>query len=61
MSACRHARFLILTLVLGIVFLPLPVVVFCGFPKSLKLEIAFPVDQRIELSELRARDRVRHR
>ncbi|XP_010242907.1 PREDICTED: aspartic proteinase-like protein 2 isoform X2 [Nelumbo nucifera] len=57
MPAFRHAGFLIL--VLGAVFLP--AVVYCGFPKSLKLERAFPVDQRVELSEFRARDRVRHR
>ncbi|KAF5447601.1 hypothetical protein F2P56_033141 [Juglans regia] len=34
--------------------------VMCGFPATLKLERAFPVGQRVELSELRARDMARH-
>lgn len=35
--------------------------VMCDFPTTLKLERAFPVGQRVELSELRARDMARHR
>nr|DAD42314.1 TPA_asm: hypothetical protein HUJ06_000544 [Nelumbo nucifera] len=46
----RKCRFLIL--VLGSVFLP--AMVFCRFSK---LERAFPVDQRFELIEFRARDK----
>lgn len=34
--------------------------VLCGFPATLKLERAFPVSQRVELSQLRARDMARH-
>ena len=36
-------------------------VALCGsFPTTLVLERAFPVDHRVPLSQLRARDRVRH-
>ncbi|KAF3972896.1 hypothetical protein ACB098_08G111900 [Castanea mollissima] len=34
--------------------------VLCSFPATLKLERAFPLSQRVELSQLRARDSVRH-
>ncbi|KAF5471026.1 hypothetical protein F2P56_011503 [Juglans regia] len=34
--------------------------VMCGFPAALKLERAFPTGQRVELSQLRARDMARH-
>uniref|UniRef100_A0A2N9GW36 Peptidase A1 domain-containing protein n=1 Tax=Fagus sylvatica TaxID=28930 RepID=A0A2N9GW36_FAGSY len=34
--------------------------VLCNFPATLKLERAFPVGQRVELSQLRARDLLRH-
>lgn len=36
-------------------------VVLCGFPATLTLERAFPVNHRIELSQLRDRDSLRHR
>lgn len=39
----------------------LPVAVaLCGLPATLTLERAFPASQRVELGQLRARDRVRH-
>ncbi|OVA19448.1 Peptidase A1 [Macleaya cordata] len=48
-------------LVLFSVFLILPgTVVFCGFPATLTLERNFPANERVELGELRARDRARH-
>ena len=34
--------------------------VLCSFPATLKLERAFPLSQRVEPSQLRARDSVRH-
>lgn len=37
-----------------------PTVFICGFPKSLTLERAFPVNRRVEVSQLKARDKVRH-
>ncbi|KAK1409967.1 hypothetical protein QVD17_36498 [Tagetes erecta] len=36
-------------------------VVFCDFPSVLTLERAFPVNNRVELSQLRNRDSLRHR
>ncbi|KAM7522449.1 hypothetical protein LguiA_012351 [Lonicera macranthoides] len=35
-------------------------VVLCGFPATMTLERAFPTSHLVELSQLRARDRVRH-
>ncbi|TQE03979.1 hypothetical protein C1H46_010350 [Malus baccata] len=35
-------------------------VVLCSFPATLTLERAFPSNHRVDLSQLRARDRVRH-
>ncbi|CAH1437886.1 unnamed protein product [Lactuca virosa] len=50
------------TLIGAVVFLLLQAsVVRCGFPATLKLERAFPVNHRIELSHLRDRDNLRHR
>ncbi|KAG6682424.1 hypothetical protein I3842_13G141100 [Carya illinoinensis] len=46
-------------ILIAVALLPAALVV-CGFPATLKLERAFPVGQRIELSELRARDMARH-
>lgn len=48
--------------VLVIATLLLPVsVVLGGFPAMMTLERAFPIDHRVhELSQLRARDRIRH-
>ncbi|KAL7614147.1 hypothetical protein Lser_V15G07974 [Lactuca serriola] len=51
-----------LTLLSAVVFLLLQAsVVRCGFPATLKLERAFPVNHRIELSHLKDRDNLRHR
>lgn len=52
----------ILPLILGFsVILLTAAVVHCGSPASLlTLERAFPVNQRVELEVLRARDRARH-
>ncbi|CAK9186792.1 unnamed protein product [Ilex paraguariensis] len=47
-----------LTVILA-VLLP-AAVVLCGFPATMTLERAFPTSHGIELSQLRARDRVRH-
>lgn len=49
----------ILAVVLVTMFLPPPAVA-SGFPATLTLERAFPLNQRVELDELKARDRVRH-
>lgn len=50
------------TLLAAFVFLFLQAaVVLCAFPATLKLERAFPANQRIELSQLKARDSLRHR
>lgn len=50
------------TLLGGVVFLLLQgAVVLSGFPATLILERAFPVNRRIELSQLRERDNLRHR
>ncbi|KAF8403179.1 hypothetical protein HHK36_011276 [Tetracentron sinense] len=57
MPASFHAR--ILTLFFSDLLL-LASLVYCDFPASLTLERAFPVNQRVELGELRARDRARH-
>ncbi|XP_042511839.1 aspartic proteinase 36 isoform X2 [Macadamia integrifolia] len=58
MPPSLHVRFLILAL--GALFLP-AALVFCTFPVTLTLERAFPVKQGVQLAELRARDRARHR
>ncbi|KVI09304.1 Aspartic peptidase [Cynara cardunculus var. scolymus] len=51
-----------LTLAGAVVFVLLQAaVVLCGFPATLTLERAFPVNHRIELSQLRDRDSLRHR
>nr|DAD28647.1 TPA_asm: hypothetical protein HUJ06_030115 [Nelumbo nucifera] len=58
MPAFHHAGSVVL--VLFAVFLP-AAVVYSSLPTTLTLERAFPVNKRVELSELIARDRVRHR
>lgn len=35
-------------------------VVLCSFPATLTLERSFPTNHKVELSQLRARDRLRH-
>ena len=49
----------ILAVALVTMLLPPPAVA-SGFPATLTLERAFPLNQRVELDELKARDRVRH-
>ncbi|XP_043702450.1 aspartic proteinase 36-like [Telopea speciosissima] len=58
MPSFLRAGFLILAL--GTLFFP-AALVFCSLPVILNLERAFPVKHRIDLAELRARDRTRHR
>lgn len=48
------------TTLLAAVVLLQAVVVLSGFPATFTLEKAFPVNSRIELSELRKRDSLRH-
>lgn len=42
------------------VLLSCAAVVLCSFPATLTLERAFPTNHKVQLSQLRARDRVRH-
>lgn len=44
----------------GAILMMSAAVVLCSFPSTLVLERAFPADHRVPLSQLRARDRVRH-
>lgn len=53
------ATFLAKLLITAVVLLP-SAVVLCSFPATLTLERAFPTNHRVELSQLRARDGVRH-
>ncbi|KAI7756623.1 hypothetical protein M8C21_021374 [Ambrosia artemisiifolia] len=63
MSASFHAvNTVTLTLTCAVVFmLSQTALVRCMFPSTLTLERAFPVNQRVELSQLRHRDSLRHR
>ncbi|CAN6561861.1 unnamed protein product [Malus baccata var. baccata] len=47
-------------LLIAVVLLMPHAVVLCSFPATLTLERAFPTNHKVEMSQLRARDRVRH-